>query len=312
MFQSGHLSAAEVGEAIRQAATLRGLEIVHFVGGDPLLHPDILADGISAATRSGLKTGITTSAYWAKTPQAATATVDRLRQAGLTELTISYDDAHAEFLPVRFIANAVQAALAAELRLRVAVVVEPGCRITAASLRTQLGLDGDARVKVYQTAINSTGRAASEAAEGRERARLGEVYRGPCESILRNFMIDHEGGIRPCCGVLPHHDGLRVGHIHDLGLSAAVDAAYADPLYKWISLIGPVEILAEITADDPEPMLAQAFDGICTACDRIFSSPDLLARVRSFAERHRDRIDEEDAIFNLLATLAPSGQKGLA
>jgi len=287
MFQGGHLTASEVKMAISQAARLRSFEIVHFVGGDPLLHPDILLEAIAHANSLKLQCGITTSAFWAKSPAAALAVLDELQRAGLTEITISYDDAHAEFVRLSFIKHAVQAALALDLRLRVAVVVESQARITATSLRTELGLDDEGQVKVYQTLVNSTGRAAGSDKRG-ERARHADAYRGPCQSILQTFQVDHEGGIRPCCGVLPHHDGLRVGNIHRGGLGAAVEAASADTLFKWIGLAGPVSILAEVTKNDLHPVLPEEFDGICTACDYIFRSPPTLARIRAAAAAHRD------------------------
>ena len=305
MFQGGHLSADDVELAISQAACLRTFETVHFVGGDPLLHPDILIAAIAHAAGLGLKSGITTSAYWAKSPARARKVVSSLRNVGLTELTLSYDDAHAAFVPLSFIDNAVQAARDVGLRLRVAVVVEPGSRITAASLRTALGLDGVDGVKVYQTVVNSTGRGAvSGEAARRERAGHDGAYRGPCQSVLRTFQVDHEGGVRPCCGVLPHYDGLRAGNIHNGGLQAAIAAAYADPLYKWISFAGPVEILAEVTAGDPHPVLAEEFDGGCTACDHIFRSPAMLARVRQAAEARRDHLHAVETALDALTNEA--------
>lgn len=292
MFHGGHLSAADVHRCIQQAAEIPSMEIVHFVGGDPMLHADIVADAVALAASLGLRAGITTSAFWAKSPALASAAVRRLRAAGLTEMTLSYDDPHAEFVPLNFIANAVAAARECDLLLRIAVVVEAGSKITAASLRADLGLKDEPGINIYETVANSTGR--GEGAD--EDTQVGRVhhasaYRGPCESVLHTVTVDHEGGIRPCCGVLPHYDSLKVGHIAEQGIEAAMRAAADDPLYRWIRLEGPVAILAAVTADDPVPMRAEDFDGICTACDRIFRSPDLLARVREAAKARRSQIE---------------------
>jgi hypothetical protein len=91
--------------------------------------------------------------------------------------------------------------------------------------------------------------------------------------------------------VLPHYDSLKVGHIAKEGIEAAMQAAADDPLYRWIRLEGPVAILAAVTAADPVPMRVEDFDGICTACDRIFRSPELLARVREAAEARHGQIE---------------------
>jgi hypothetical protein len=182
------------------------------------------------------------------------------------------------------------------------VVVEGGSRITAASLRIALGLQGDQTIKIYETVANSTGRAADVDEETRnKRAHHAEVYRGPCDSVLHTVSVDHNGGIRPCCGVLPHHDALKVGNILEEGVETAMRAAADDPLYRWIKLEGPVTILATVTATDPVPMRAEDFDGICTACDRIFGSPEMLARVRAAAELRRDQIETCEMLLDGLS-----------
>ncbi|WP_354119830.1 radical SAM/SPASM domain-containing protein [Bradyrhizobium sp. LA6.12] len=292
MFHGGHLSAADVHRCIQQAAQIPSMEIIHFVGGDPMLHADIVADAVALAASLGLRAGITTSAFWAKSPARATAAVRQLRAAGLTEMTLSYDDPHAEFVPLNFIANAVAAARECGLLLRIAVVVEAGSKITAASLRADLGLQDEPGINIYETVANSTGRGEGTDEDTQAgRVRHASAYRGPCESVLHTVTVDHEGGIRPCCGVLPHYDSLKVGHIAKEGIEAAMQAAADDPLYRWIRLEGPVAILAAVTAADPVPMRVEDFDGICTACDRIFRSPELLARVREAAEARRGQIE---------------------
>ena len=298
MFKGGCLSPEDVRLAIVQAAQSPTLDMVCFVGGDPLLHPALVADGVALAASLDLKTSITTSAFWAKSPEKARSVLASLRAAGLTDLVVSYDDAHAAFVRESWIANAVSEARALGIKVRVAVVVETGSRITADSLRASLGLEHEPAVKVYQTVANSTGRAAEAQADGGPRPPIHpDAYRGPCQSVLNTVEIDHEGGIRPCCGVLPHHDALRFGNIREEGIVAAMETAAADPLLRWISLEGPVAILSQLTADDETPLRAEDFDGICTACDLLFGNPDLLARVRAAAEERREWLDHAEHLL---------------
>lgn len=313
MFQEGHLSLADVNLAITQAARLEGLEIVHFVGGDPFLHTDIMAGAIRHARDIGLGAGATTSAYWAKTPERALAVLAPLVEAGLTELTVSYDDAHAEFVRLSSIDAAVRAALALGVTLRVAVVADPGARLTAAVLRQRLGLAGRPDVKVYETGVNSTGRAAEQGSgTPAERARQDQAYRGHCKSVLRSITVNRDGNIMPCCGVLPHHDTLHIGNIHAGGVGEAVSAAYADPLLKWIAFEGPVAILADVTAADPVPLRPEDFDGICTACDRIFGNPEMLARVRERAREQEGRIALYETVYTAAGLFLPPRRDGEA
>ncbi|WLI13455.1 MULTISPECIES: radical SAM/SPASM domain-containing protein [Pseudomonas] len=303
MFKAGHLSFEQIALAISQAAGIQAFRAVHFVGGDPLLHPDLLADAIALAAGLGLSTGITTSAFWAKSPGHAQKVVDKLCDAGLSEITVSYDDAHAAFLGLHYIANAVAAAVLRSLKLRIAVVVEPGAAITAATLRAQLGLQEASAIQIYETAVNSTGRAAAvDEVRLHTRTEHAEVYRGACQSVFRNVQIDPQGNVIPCCGVLPHHSSMVVGNLVDDGLEIAVARAQQDPLYRWISKDGPVAILADITAADTAPMRTTDFDGICTACDRMFSSPLLLRRARHTAAARCAEGQSENVVLKWVTT----------
>lgn len=291
MFQQGHLSLADVERAIEQGARIGTLEIVQFVGGDPFLHADIMAKAIAVARRHGLAAGATTSAYWAKTPERARKVLAPLADAGMTEITLSYDDAHAAFVKLDSVRNALEAALSHGLSTRIAVVLEPGATLTAEVLRRRLEVVDRPEVMVYETTVNSTGRAAETDEEtAAARAALDGVYRGPCLSVFRNITVNHDGAVLPCCGVLPHFPDLHVGHLHREGVDGAVRRAFDDPLLKWIAFEGPVAILADVTADDPRPLRPEAFDGICTACERIFGDPAMLRRVRARAVERADRI----------------------
>lgn len=287
MTKTGHLSLDDVKAAISQAAAAHRFDAVHFVGGDPLLHPALVRDAIEHAAEQGLQTGITTSAFWAKSRERARDVVSMLKAAGLSEITLSYDDAHAQFLKSSHIANAVSAAIDAGLKARVAVVIEPDSRITPASLRAALALDDS--VQVYAMAVNSTGRAADVETDRADlRKRWEHAYRGPCTSVLRNFQVDPEGNVYPCCGVLPHRETMVVGHVREGGLNQAIRHAEGDMLLRWIRSEGPVEVLVRTTADDPVPLAREDFDGVCTACDRLYSSIHLLSRARALAEAHHE------------------------
>jgi hypothetical protein len=232
MFQHGHLSLDDTLLAIRQAAQVSGIEIVHFVGGDPFLHADIMAEACALARELGLRCGATTSAYWGKTALHARKVLAPLAAAGLTELTISYDDSHAEFVRIGAIRNALEAALALGLTLRIAVTIGPEARLTAVALRDSLGLIERSDVNIYETPINATGRATESLSVAADTAQ-SDAATGPCFSVLRTFTVTHEGAVLPCCGVLPQYEGLRVGTLEG-GMEEAVAVAFADPLLKTL------------------------------------------------------------------------------
>ncbi len=68
------------------------IKLVAFTGGEPFLHGDKLVRYVERASARGFATRIVTSAYFANTPANARARLAKLIQAGLKELSISWDD----------------------------------------------------------------------------------------------------------------------------------------------------------------------------------------------------------------------------
>lgn len=303
MFKLGHLDGDGAVQAVREAAALGSFEIVHFVGGDPFLHPDIMQRAFAEARAQGLAGGATTSAFWAKSLDRARTMLRPLVAAGLTELTLSHDDAHAAFVPVKWVHHAMRAGLELGLAIRIAVTVAPGAAVTAEIVRSQLRPDEAARVAVYAVPVNETGRAAetgtaTEAADASDCVpdpqAADDAANAPCHSVLRTFTVTHDGDIQPCCGVLPQYPGLRVGGLAT-GLAAAVEAACADPLWQWLAYEGPAAVLREIGGD------ARGCTGVCAACDRIFRDPARVAAARAAAEGQRARLAAYGAALRLMA-----------
>lgn len=284
------LSADDVISVIEQSHRIERLKSVHFIGGDPFLHQATMLAATRAAHRRGLSVKATTSAYWASSIERAARVLAPLVEAGLGEITISYDDEHAAFVRLAWIGHAVEAAGRAGLDVRLAVVVGPNSRIRAHNLRQDLGLQDRNDIVVYETRLNATGRAADAGV-----AADAEAYRGACNSVFRTVQVDASGKIFPCCGVLPHHDALSIGRLSDVGLAESVARARADPLLRWINLVGPVQILVDITSDSPEPIEAGRFNGICAACDTLFTDPALLALARARATEREDWLDAAGA-----------------
>lgn len=309
MGQHGCLNLAAACRAIDDAARMNSVQQVSFVGGDPFLVTDLMRQALQHARGHGLQGTATTSAFWARSPARARAILEPLVQAGLGELVVSYDDAHAEFVPLRNVENAVAAAREFSLRLYVAVTVDAGARIDAAYLRRLLHIAGnDPRETVYEVLVNATGRAAdNDAAEVLDTRRAdSRVYRGACHSALQNIQVTHTGQVLPCCGVLPHDARMVIGDVsRGDRVDEAVAAAYQDPLWRWIALEGPVQVLVQATAGTQQPLAATDFDGICSACARLFGSPELLATARAAAQRKRADLDVHTGVLAALGLWRP-------
>ncbi len=296
--KSEELQHNTVLASIANCSQIPTINKVSFTGGDPFVARRTLEAGIRQATSQGLFTSVVTSAFWAKTAKRADRIIQTLQAAGLKEIMLSYDDSHAEYLAESFIINAFNAAAEAGLIIKVNVVREPNDTIDKAYLTNMLDPDNryHKQLKIFETAVNSTGRAKEdESTQTRQdRAASDQVYRGPCNSVLRHISAQSDGNWVPCCGVIKPPKALHKGEVASTSLASVVEQAHQDPILQWLAYEGPVAMLKQITANTSEPLEDADFDGICHACDRLFNEPEhqkLLAaalpdKIHSLAIQH--------------------------
>lgn len=275
MSKSGNLSLEQVLQAIEEASRIKTVRKIEFVGGDPFLHCDILEKACAHATSLGLASAAVTSAYWAGSYDRALRTLRPIADAGLSLITLSYDDMHAEFVKSKTIVNAYRAARLLDVKVKIAITLQPGSMIDRDFIINLLDAGDDPGLVIYETFINSTGRALDgvDKAKLKERRSNERVYLGACSSVLRHVSLTAEGHLMSCCGVLPYRQALSIGEFGQQPVDEAVRDAFANPVLNWLAFEGPVEILKQITRHTAQPLEDGDFDGICHACDVLFSNP---------------------------------------
>lgn len=83
-----------------------GIRLIAFTGGEPFLLGDALVNLVRRASGKGAKTRIVTSAYWAKSDRSCEKRLRPLVDAGLDELSVSWDDFHEKFVDFANVRNA--------------------------------------------------------------------------------------------------------------------------------------------------------------------------------------------------------------
>jgi hypothetical protein len=308
-----HITLDCVQRVVDEAAALNTVKSIDFVGGDPFLYKEILLGGCKRANQNGLRSGVTTSAYWASSLDRAFDVLRPLSLAGLNEICLSYDDAHAEFVNEIAILNAHKAATALGIEVIVLVVVEPESKIDGKYMADLLGVSTrcEKGTRIRERAINSVGRASEGVSEDVQKARCmsSAVYRGPCHSVLRHITVNPDGKIMACCGVIPFRHELQIGDIATDRIDMVGRQARESPLLQWIAFEGPVEIVRQITQGAPKPIEETEFDGICTACDALFSRQELKNRLKEKIVEKQASLKLQRAFFEGLGLFPPSDER---
>src|SRR5262249_26260191 len=107
------------------------------------------------------------------------------------------------------------------------------------------------------------------------------VPSGDC-NIFDVCHIEPDGSVKPCCGGALTAPGLTAGKINSESLTDIIARMETEPFFKSLrAYVGPkhpFKTLREIGLGDFEK---PAYTGTCHACGHLFSSPDIVARLRA-------------------------------
>ena len=137
--QKGTMSAEEANGYIDQAAKIPYINHLFIEGGEPFLYPDTVRTIIKRATDKGFWIGLLSNGFWAANDEKAREVLAPLIEAGLTNLDISTDAWHSEFVPLERAERAAR--VAQELGVEAELMVCAG-GVNESSVLTKLKTDG--------------------------------------------------------------------------------------------------------------------------------------------------------------------------
>ncbi|MFW9947824.1 MAG: radical SAM/SPASM domain-containing protein [Candidatus Odinarchaeota archaeon] len=110
--RTGLIKPEDLSHYLKELMKLHPLQSVWVHGGEPFLYFDYLEHVIKETTKMDIpNTGIITNSFWAKNMKIAYKKLKRLKRAGLTAITFSFDCFHQEFIPIEYVKNALNSAV---------------------------------------------------------------------------------------------------------------------------------------------------------------------------------------------------------
>jgi organic radical activating enzyme len=288
----------------------REIGLIAFTGGEPFLLGANLIDLVRLAASRGAVTRIVTSAYWATTPKAADRWLQALSEAGLNELSISWDDFHEEFVDFSCIKNAWSSAKSVGITVGIATVQAAASKWNNERIRTELGLAEGERLIQCEMPLNRTGRAAEALQDAGQRYHRSL---GPCPFVLTGPTLSAKNKLLACCGVIPETDQLILdGDFRPENLRAAIESGMRNALLNWLFLRGPYHVMEWIgnrwnVAIPPKSEVG----GNCEACACLFTTPGIRERVVEAANEMAKSIADEMSVLDALGLLNRNGVLGL-
>jgi hypothetical protein len=269
------MSADDLRRALETVADWVPRPQVHFTGGEPFLHFDLLEAGAQIASQLGIQAYVETSAGWCTDQGRAEERFAALRRAGLQFVLISCSPFHAERIPPVRTLRAVRAALEVFGPQRVAVYRSEFLQVVQ-----QFGLERPTPLSRYEELLG-----AEEAwrllwqgygiiSGGRAGYRLGHLVPGRPSEAFRGMVCSgellyahhshfdlHGNYIPGFCG------GLALGSWYDLTrLRDDFMAERYPPLIEELIAQGPYGLGELAQAQHDYRPLADGYAGKCHLC----------------------------------------------
>lgn len=244
------MSRYDAQDYIDKAAQVPSIEWISLTGGEPMLHPSLVEGLVAYASGRGLKTELVTNCSWAETPERASGTLKRLRDAGLDVLNVSADDFHQATIPFERVRNGYEAAKRLGIRMVVMTTLSKSSKLRLRDVARLLGdeipppggaVPGEHAAIGVESGFTPVGRGASIPKD--EWHLDGSPLAGGCEAVLRDLGVKPSGEVLPCCSASATLPGFRLGNLDDWDLNEILTEAWGRDVFRVLSEKGPTGLL---------------------------------------------------------------------
>lgn len=269
---------------VRQIAEVGYLRGISITGGEPFIKLKLLKAVVREAGKHRLKSRVVSNCFWATSATHAKRILEPLQRDGLSELSVSSDAVHEEYVAKERVGFAARAAL--DMGMKVAIsTVTLNSDLPDHVERTLQALSLPHHENLYVMpgfivpggqAIHSFGQHSFAAVDGdsSEGARLHVA----CPHVIREPVITPSGDLAACCSPSTatrtgFHASFVMGNLHERPLKELLDELENDVMFNMIMLEGPWSLYKLVKEHDPTAIHATKFVNICDLCVKVVANP---------------------------------------
>jgi hypothetical protein len=272
------LTVDEIKQLLRSAVDLPSINRrFHMAGGESFIKVDECVEIFSAASSLGfLDISCTTNAYWAADIFKAQRIAQRLRDAGVLRMEISWDWWHAPYISPQAVNNCLVACAANDIATNLRVLTTR--THSAEEALAMLSPAALAKVAVATSApVYQVGRALEIPA--------AEIYasseEATCHTAL-NLTVNARGFVSPCCAGFDQTDHGLFGSVREHELAEIAEAINRSLLIRMVVFEGIASLrpILALLGEEIRPR----YSSICGMCFELFSDKAKVAKLVRFFE----------------------------
>jgi hypothetical protein len=254
-----------------------------FTGGEPFLDFELLVDVVSHGKRLRAEVSCVTNASWALSEEVTRSKLTRLKECGLTWLSVSVSRFHQEFIGLKRVQRALFAA------------AEVGINTELKGAISKRDLEPGGALSVWQDRLQATRVSIFPVLPYLRDGELmadNEYYREsglPFQRCPGDMVcVDFDGLARSCCTLSYGNPFLVLGDARQTSVQAIHETLMHAPKQRILRELGPIEFARGAIKAGLRTRLRQEYAGPCDLCLHIQSDPQL----RQVAEGMSEAFDQ--------------------
>ena len=278
---SNYLTDDEIEKIVSYAESHDDVKVVSLTGGEALLRKNKVLEIIQRLSLVGKETTLISNAFWATTEAVTERILSELKLAGLNYLTISYDDYHAEYIPISNVKRLLTIIKKFDIEVALNMVVH----------RKHIGVDllkdlGESvfGVRVTMVPASPVGRA-NDLNHNDLYFKTIEELELTCPATGWEFVVHHDGYVYPCCSPSVFESNLRIGSIAEYEVEKLESQLYSNILLYILKKEGFKWFIEKMHLD----LSKQKFVSSCEVCRFIFSD---MEKIRAISNDIKDYYEE--------------------
>lgn len=278
---SNYLTDDEIEKIVFYAESHDDVKVVSLTGGEALLRKNKVLEIIQRLSLAGKETTLISNAFWATTEAVTERILSELKLAGLNYLTISYDDYHAEYIPISNVKRLLTIIKKFDIEVALNMVVD----------RKHIGVDllkdlGESvfGVRVTMVPASPVGRA-NDLNHNDLYFKTIEELELTCPATGWEFVVHHDGYVYPCCSPSVFESNLRIGSIAEYEVEKLESQLYSNTLLYILKKEGFKWFIEKMHLD----LSKQKFVSSCEVCRFIFSD---MEKIRAISNDIKDYYEE--------------------
>lgn len=279
---SMHLQDKEIDEILRFLELEHNITHVSITGGEPLLRYKKVNEIIRKCHSLNKTVSIVTNGFWADQFDKALKVAEELKNNGLDVITISYDNYHRAYIPVKNIKNALRAIK--EANIRAALNLTVGKNEDGFNLIKDLG-DAVFGIQLGVMPICRAGKANDLDEEIFYLIKESKISKR-CPAMNWEMVIHHDGFVYPCCSPSVFETGLRIGNIRQHSLPDIKHRIETNLLLYVLREEGLEWFIKRLNLN-----FKGSYVNTCELCKEVFSDSEKIKRLTpSLLDYYEDKL----------------------